>query len=84
MDQELDIIVKPDLSGWVWKDEESFQNDVKTGLITPDQAREIRAEAERVLARLLAKAFPFGDGWETWHPPAGWPIPSLPEGWDKV
>ena len=84
MDQELDIIVKPDLSGWVWKDEESFQNDVETGLITPDQAREIRAEAERVLERVRAKASPFGDGWEAWHPPAGWPIPSLPEGWDKI
>ena len=84
MDQELDIIVKPDLSGWVWKDEESFQNDLETGLITPDQAREIRAEAERVLERVCAKASPFSDGWEAWHPPAGWPIPSLPEGWDKV
>ncbi len=84
MDQELDIIVKPDLSGWVWKDEESFQNDVEIGLTTPDQARVIRAEAERVLELVRAKASPFSDGWETWHPPAGWPIPSLPEGWDKV
>ncbi len=84
MDQELDIIVKPDLSGWVWKDEEEFQKDVETGLTTPDQAREIRAEAERVLERVRAKASPFSDGWESWRPPAGWPIPSLPEGWDKV
>jgi len=84
MDQELDIVVKPDLSGWVWKDEEEFQKDVETGLISPGQAHEIRAEAERVLERVRAKASPFGDGWEAWHPPAGWPIPSLPEGWDKV
>ncbi len=84
MDQELDIVVKPDLSGWVWKDEDEFQKDVETGLTSPDQAREIRAEAERALERVRAKASPYSDGWETWHPPAGWPIPSLPEGWDKV
>jgi predicted RNA-binding protein associated with RNAse of E/G family len=84
MDQELDIVVKPDLSGWVWKDEEEFQKDVETGLTTPGQAREIRAEAGLVLERVRAKASPFSDGWETWHPPAGWPIPSLPVGWDKV
>ncbi len=84
MDQELDIIVKPDLCGWVWKDEDEFQKDVETGLTSPDQACEIRAEAERALERVRAKASPFSDGWETWHPPAGWPIPSLPEGWDKL
>ena len=84
MDQSLDIVVKPDLSGWVWKDEEEFQEEVEVGLFSPDQAREIRAEAERVLERVRAKASPFGDGWETWHPPAGWPIPLLPEGWDRV
>ncbi len=84
MDQELDIVVKPDLSGWVWKDEDEFQKDVETGLTSPDQAREIWAEAERALERVRAKASPYSDGWETWHPPAGWPIPALPEGWDKV
>jgi hypothetical protein len=84
MDQDLDIVVKPDLSGWVWKDEEWFQRRQEIGLLSNCQAREIRAEGERVIERVRAKASPFGDGWEDWFPSPKWPVPSLPDGWDEV
>jgi hypothetical protein len=84
MDQELDIVVSPDLSEWTWKDEERFQRDEEMGLVSALQAREIRAEAERVIGRIRAKASPFNEGWEDWRPPSEWPIPCLPDGWDKL
>ena len=52
MDQELDIVVKPDLSEWVWKDEERFQRAQEAGRFSTHQAREIRAEGERVITRI--------------------------------
>jgi len=84
MDQELDIVVKPDLSEWVWKDESRFAKAQEMGIFSEQQACEIRAEGERVIQRIRAKAPPFNNGWENWFPPAEWPIPSLPEGWDKL
>ena len=84
MDQDLDIVVKPDLSGWVWKDEEWFQRRQEIGLLSDRQAREIKAEGERVIERVRVKASPFGDGWEDWFPSPGWPVPRLLEGWDRV
>lgn len=83
MDQELDILVTPDLS-WRWKDEDHFQRAQADGRYSVAQAQAIRAEGELVIARIEARASPFCDGWERWRPPAGWPVPALPEGWDRV
>jgi len=84
MDQDLDIVVEPDLSKWVWKDESTFAKAQDLGIISEQQAREIRAEGERVIRRIQARAAPFDADWENWFPPVEWPIPSLPEGWDKL
>ncbi len=84
MDQDLDIVVKPDLSGWFWKDEATFAEAQKIGLLSGEQAREIRAEGERVIARICVGVSPFGDGWEHWLPPPGWSVPELLEGWDRL
>lgn len=84
MDQELDIVVRPDLSEWVWKDEALFERAQEAGRFSPAQAREIRAEGERVLELVRQRKPPFGDGWECWSPPPEWPIPVLPQDWDVV
>jgi hypothetical protein len=83
MDQTLDIVIEPDLS-WHWKDEHEIDGALATGFLTPEQARAIRAEGERVIERLEARAAPFSDGWEQWHPDPDWPIPELPAGWDSL
>lgn len=77
-DHALDVVVEPDGS-WRWKDEEHLELAVRIGAFTPDDAAEIRAEGERVLA-----AWPFPTGWEGWRPDPEWPIPSLPPDWDRV
>ena len=70
-DQELDIWIRPDGS-WTWKDEEELREWVERGRFTAEQAAEIRAEGERVLAE-----WPFPTGWEEWTPDPGWDVPTL-------
>ena len=77
-DQLLDL-VRPRDGGWRWKDEDELEAAVAAGYLTPGEAAEVRAEAERVIA-----ADPFPTGWEGWRPAASWPAPTLPPGWDAV
>jgi len=84
MDHELDIVIRPDRSGWHWKDEQNFEAMVVAGVFSEAEAHAIRAEGEGVLRTLQANASPFCDGWECWLPPAAWTIPTLPPGWDQV
>jgi len=77
-DLALDIWVEPDGS-WRWKDEDELDALVEAGRFTPEEAGEIRAEGERVVA-----ARPWPTGWEDWRPDPAWRIPQLPHGWDAV
>lgn len=84
MDQELDIVITPDLSAWRWKDEDKFERMAAEGVFSTDEARAIRAEGERVIREMRAGEPPFGEGWERWSPPPAWQIPELPPGWDVM
>ncbi len=81
MDQMLDIEVQPDLS-WRLKDEAELREEVNRGLMSAAQADEVRAEARRIIDRIELRASPFADGWESWRPDPGWPIPGFFPGWD--
>jgi hypothetical protein len=83
MDQWLDVIVKPDFSGWHWKDEDELEEAVSLGLISPEKAEAMHAEGERVIAWLQSGKSPF-NGWEEWRPDPSWKVPVLLEGWDKI
>jgi Protein of unknown function (DUF402) len=82
-DHALDVEVSPDRS-WHWKDEDDLAEAVEVGLFTPKKADAIRAEGERVIRRVEAWTPPFDEGWEDWRPDPEWPLPSVPEGWDRV
>lgn len=84
MDQDLDIVVKADLSEWIWKDEAGFKRHQEEGLFSIEEAREIRAEGERVINCIRTKAAPFSEAWLHWKPLPEWSIPQLPEDWDKL
>jgi len=60
-------------------DEDELAEAVRLGFVTEARAAEIKANAERVLARP-----PWPTGWEDWQPEAGWQLPSLPPGWDDL
>ena len=83
LDQFLDVIVKPDLSGWRWKDEDELEEAIALGLVSRGKASAMRAEGEKVAAWIQSGNSPF-NGWEKWRPDLSWAIPVLPEGWDKI
>jgi hypothetical protein len=77
-DWQLDLWI-PEGGEAEWKDEEDLARALELGLMTPDEGRLAREEAERVL-----EEWPFPTGWEDWQPNPAWPLPTLPEGWDVV
>ena len=84
MDQTLDIIVAPDMSSWRWKDEDEFEDAQAKSIFSPEQARAIRAEGERVLENLLARRPLFDERWELWRPDPRWGVPQLSGDWETV
>jgi predicted RNA-binding protein associated with RNAse of E/G family len=83
-DYFLDIVLKPDLTDWVWKDEDEFDEAIKLGIFSLEKAEEIRDEGKRVLNLVETKKAPFCDGWEDWSPPEKWVIPKFPEVWENI
>ena len=81
-DHELDIWI-PDGASWRWKDEDLLEASVATGRFTAEEVAEIRAEGERVAADLDAGRRWWSDDWRTWEPDPSWPVPELPEGWER-
>jgi hypothetical protein len=83
-DHALDIVVAPDRV-WRWKDEGEYLERVgHPAYWTAEQAAEIRAEGERVVADIEAARFPFDGSWLDFRPDPAWPLPTLPsEGWDR-
>jgi Protein of unknown function (DUF402) len=80
VDHVLDVVVAPD-GAWRWKDEDELGEAVRLGMFDQRQAAAIRAEGERVIARLPSL---LPTGWETWLPDPAWPPLRLPAGWDRV
>ena len=74
-DEKLDLIVRTDGS-YRWKDEDELEAAAAAGLL---DAAAVRAEAARVL-----EEWPFPTGWEAWRPDPSWPVPQLPDGWERV
>lgn len=76
-DQFLDIVVSPELA-WQWKEDDELENAGRVGRITEEQIKAIRAERQRVVARIEARDWPFNGSFEGWRPDPGWTIPQLP------
>jgi Protein of unknown function (DUF402) len=75
----LDVWVPADTREPQWKDEDELEAATSHGRLTPEQARAIRAEGERVIAER-----PWPTGWEDFEPDPSWPVPELPAGWDVL
>lgn len=82
-DHVLDVWMTPDRTAWSWKDEDEFLWRQEQGMISPEQARATRAEAERAVARLTADPALYRE-WVDWQPDPAWPVPAVPAGWDRV
>ncbi|MGA8462410.1 MAG: DUF402 domain-containing protein [Streptosporangiaceae bacterium] len=83
VDLVLDLVVAPDHS-WRLKDEDDFERAVADGHLTAEVANRVRAEAERMIAVLVAGGPPFCESeWLGWRPPPDWTVPALPEDWAR-
>lgn len=76
-DHALDITVEPN-GTWAWKDEDHLEQLVDLGVFSRAEAADIRGEGERVVAER-----PWPTGWEEWRPDPAWPLPTLPDGWER-
>jgi len=84
VDQDLDVVVAPDLS-WQWKDEDEFAERLALPehYWVADEAA-VRAEGRRVIKVIEAGEFPFDGTWTDFRPDPSWPIlTALPAGWDR-
>jgi hypothetical protein len=76
-DGVLDIWVPAETGAPQWKDEDELEAAAVQSRVTPEEARAIRAEGERVIAER-----PWPTGWEDFRPDPSWAIPALPDAWD--
>lgn len=83
MDLMLDVLVERDRS-WRWKDEDEFDALVTANLIDAAEAARVRDTGQRVISDIEANAPPFSDPWHSWRPDPAWPLPELPQGWDRI
>lgn len=84
IDQDLDVVVRPDLS-WEWKDEDEFTERLAhpEHYWVHDEAA-VRAEGRRVVKQIEAGDFPFDGTWTDFQPDPAWTAPTeVPPGWDR-
>ena len=79
-DHLLDVVVLPDGSCHV-KDDDELTAKVNAGAVTARFAELVRGRAQHAIEQIRAGRYPFGAGWESWRPPAGWGVPPLPRDW---
>ena len=77
------MVVTPELR-WQWKDEYHVERQQALGWMTREEATEIRAEGERVIARVEGRDAPFCEPWPDWRPDPAWPLPELSPDWARV
>lgn len=77
----LDIVVDADLI-WRWKDEDELEEALAVGRLTVTEAKAVRIEAERVVADIEARRWPFDGSYDNWRPDSAWPLPVLREDWN--
>jgi predicted RNA-binding protein associated with RNAse of E/G family len=82
-DHFLDILVQPDRT-WTWKDEDELVLAVQRDRVSAAKADAIRAEGERVVARIEAGAFPFDGSLKGWRPDPVWTVPELRPDWREA
>lgn len=71
LDHELDLLIPP-AGEYKWKDQDSFEEKVRDGGFTAQEAEAIRLEAKTLAADLDAGRRWWDEAWANWRPPADW------------
>ena len=74
-DNVLDVWVEPDRTV-SRKDEDELVLAVEAGRYTPDEAARITAVAGEIEDLVASWGTPFCDGWNSFRPDPGWPVPT--------
>lgn len=84
VDQDLDIVVRPDRS-WRWKGEDELaERSAHPEHYWVDDPIAVRAEGERVVKMIEAGEFPFDGTWCDFRPDPRWTVATgFPVGWDR-
>jgi len=82
-DHFLDISVNPDRS-WDWLDEDEFAQAQADALVDPALAARVREAGARAVRAIETWQPPFSDRWQDWRPDPAWPVPALPDDWDRL
>lgn len=82
-DHFLDISVHPDRT-WRWLDEDEFAMAQRAGLMDAQLAARVREAGWSAVDAVRAWGAPFSDGWQHWRPDPSWPVPALPDDWDRT
>jgi hypothetical protein len=72
----LDVVASPDLSGWMWKDEDELLEVRRLGLYSDTHVDRIRAAGTEVI-ELIEHRDPVFDTWASWRASDDWPVPVL-------
>jgi hypothetical protein len=76
----LDLVVKADLSGYRWKDEDEYAQGRRLGLIDDALHQRVDTAREQVVSLIESRQGPFAEDWSSWQRDAAWPTPVLPAG----
>ena len=76
-DWTLDVVASPDLSGWMWKDEDELEEGRQVGLYSDSDVRDIRAAGAEVITLIESRDGVFAR-WASWRANPEWPLPALP------
>ncbi|WP_308406463.1 DUF402 domain-containing protein [Streptomyces sp. AC602_WCS936] len=74
LDQELDLVIAADGSGYTWKDVDHFEERVRQSGFAPGEAEAVRATADEVVS-LVERGNCWWEQWRDWQPPA---VPEVP------
>jgi protein associated with RNAse G/E len=84
MDNMLDIVVRPNMVEWEWKDNDEFAEAENVGFYSHEKAREIWETGENAVNLLTSERQSFYRKWEKWQAKPEWKLPSLSPLWDKL
>jgi predicted RNA-binding protein associated with RNAse of E/G family len=72
----LDVVASPDLSGWMWKDEDELAEAARHGVYSAADVARIRDAGAAVVSLIEGRSSLF-ERWAEWRPGADWPVPTL-------
>ena len=74
----VDLVVRPDLSGYTWKDEDEYAHARRLGLIDEVTHASVDEARQQVLALIESRHGPFAQDLSAWRHDPGWVTPVLP------